>query len=232
LSDRKLVGYEALLRWQHPERGLLLPTDFLGVAEDTGAAEEIDWKIYDRVFEVAPALLADGGFISVNLSGRHFRSESLGADFLALLKRHSVAPSCVRIEVTERMLIDNPPAAKRMLENLRRDGLSVALDDFGTGYSSLSYLHQYPLQALKIDRSFVANLESDEAAGATAVVRAIQALADTLGLQVIAEGIETESQRRTLLELGCQYGQGFLLGRPQPASVWLERTAVVDRAEN
>ncbi|HEX6834251.1 MAG TPA: EAL domain-containing protein [Rudaea sp.] len=227
LSDRKLVGYEALLRWQHPERGLLLPVDFLGVAEDNGAAEEIDWQIYERVFELAPSLLADGGFISVNLSGRHFRSESLGSDFLSLLRRHNVAPSSVRIEVTERMLIDNPPAAKRLLENLRRDGLGVALDDFGTGYSSLSYLHQYPLQSLKIDRSFVANLAGEETAGAVAVVRAIQALADTLGLQVIAEGIETEGQRRILMELGCQFGQGFLLGRPQPAAVWLERTAVV-----
>jgi diguanylate cyclase (GGDEF)-like protein len=227
LADRKLIGYEALLRWQHPERGLLLPTDFLGVAEDNGAAEEIDWQMYERVFEVAPALLQDGGFISVNLSGRHFRSETLGSDFLSLLKRHNVAPSNVRIEVTERMLIDNPPAAKRMLESLRADGLSVALDDFGTGYSSLSYLHQYPLQALKIDRSFVSNLAGDETAGATAVVRAVQALADTLGLQVIAEGIETESQCQTLMELGCQFGQGFLLGRPQPAAVWLERTTIV-----
>jgi len=228
LADRSVVGYEALLRWAHPERGMLLPADFLNVAEDNGAAEQIDWQMFERVFEVAPQLLtATASFIGINLSGRHFRSDVLDQELLALLRRHRIRPENVRIEVTERMLIDNPPAAKRMLEALRRDGLSVSLDDFGTGYSSLSYLHQYPLQALKIDRSFIADLKPDEGAGSTAVVRAIQAMAGTLGMQVIAEGIETEAQRQALLDLGCEYGQGFLFARPAPAHVWIERVPTV-----
>jgi len=227
LSDRRIVGYEALLRWRHPQRGLLEPADFLGVAEDTGAAEQIDWKIFDRVFEVTAALLTTGAeYISVNLSGRHFRSETLGEEFLGLLRQHYVAPASIRIEVTERTLIENPPEVKKMLEGLRRNGLRLALDDFGTGYSSLSYLHQYPLHALKIDRSFVAELSSLETKGSVAVVRAIQALASSLDMEVIAEGIETDAQYCTLVELGCEYGQGYLFGRPQPASVWMERATV------
>ncbi|MEO8804319.1 MAG: EAL domain-containing protein [Rudaea sp.] len=223
LADRVTLGYEALLRWQHPQRGLLLPADFLSVAEESGAAEEIDWQMFNRVFEIAPALLANGGFIGINLSGRHFRSETLDQTLLDLLKRYNIAPDRVRIEVTERMLIENPPAAKRMLEALRRSGLSVSLDDFGTGYSSLSYLHQYPVQALKIDRSFISDLSLDSNGGSAPVVRAILALAGALNMQVIAEGIETEAQHDALVQLGCVYGQGFLYARPQPAHVWIER---------
>jgi len=227
LHDRSVVGYEALLRWQHPQRGLLHPADFLTVAEDNGAAEQIDWQMFERVFEVAPQLLTKPGyFIGINLSGRHFRSDVLDQELLALLRRHNIKPESVRIEVTERMLIDNPPAAKRMLEALRRDGLSVSLDDFGTGYSSLSYLHQYPLQALKIDRSFIADLVPNQTGGSSAVVRAIQAMAGTLGMQVIAEGIETEAQRQALMDLGCEFGQGFLFARPAPAHTWIEHATV------
>jgi len=231
LSNRRTVGYEALLRWRHPTRGLIEPGDFLGVAEDTGLAELIDWKIFERVFEVTPALLSTGAeFVSINLSGRHFRSPTIGEDFLALLRQHYVAPASIRIEVTERTLIDNPASVKNILEAMRRDGLSLALDDFGTGYSSLSYLHQYPLQSLKIDRSFISELHSIETKGSVAVVRAIQALADSLDMEVIAEGIETDAQYVTLVELGCLYGQGFLFGRPQPASVWLERASAFDHS--
>ncbi|MGH8042814.1 MAG: bifunctional diguanylate cyclase/phosphodiesterase [Rudaea sp.] len=223
LSDRVTIGYEALLRWQHPERGILLPADFLAVAEDTGAAELIDWQMFERVFEIAAPLL--GGeceFVGINLSGRHFRAETLDEQLLALLRRHAIEPRSVRIEVTERMLIDNPPTAKRLLDALRAQGVGVALDDFGTGYSSLSYLQQYPLQTLKIDRSFIAEL-APKKAGSNAIIRAILALAGALGLQVIAEGIETQVQHDALVALGCQFGQGFLYARPQPAHVWLER---------
>jgi diguanylate cyclase (GGDEF)-like protein len=223
LSDRVTVGYEALLRWQHPERGLLAPADFLAVAEETGAAELIDWQMFERTFEVAaPLLTGEAGFIAINVSGRHFRADTLDENLLALLRKHAIKPECVRIEVTERMLIDNPPAAKRLLDALRAHGIGVSLDDFGTGYSSLSYLHQYPVQALKIDRSFVAEMASEKS-GSTAIVRAILALAGALGMQAIAEGIETEAQHRILAQLGCQLGQGFLYARPQPAHVWLDR---------
>jgi diguanylate cyclase (GGDEF)-like protein len=223
LSDRVTVGYEALLRWQHPERGLLAPGDFLAVAEETGAAEQIDWQMFERTFEVAgPLLTGAAGFVAINVSGRHFRAETLDENLLALLRRHEIKPECVRIEVTERMLIDNPPAAKRLLDAMRAHGIGVSLDDFGTGYSSLSYLHQYPVQALKIDRSFIAEMGVEDS-GSVAIVRAILALAGALGMQAIAEGIETEAQHRILTQLGCQLGQGFLYARPQPAHVWLDR---------
>ena len=223
LSDRVTVGYEALLRWQHPERGLLAPGDFLAVAEETGAAEQIDWQMFERTFEVAgPLLTGAAGFVAINVSGRHFRAETLDENLLALLRRHQIKPECVRIEVTERMLIDNPPAAKRLLDAMRAHGIGVSLDDFGTGYSSLSYLHQYPVQALKIDRSFIAEMGVEDS-GSVAIVRAILALAGALGMQAIAEGIETEAQHRILTQLGCQLGQGFLYARPQPAHVWLDR---------
>ncbi len=223
MSDRSTIGYEALLRWQHPERGLLLPADFLAVAEDTGIAEQIDWQMFERTFEIATPLLEGGaGFIAINLSGRHFRTQSLDANLLALLEKHKIRPDHLRIEVTERMLIDNPPAAKRLLDALRAHGIGVALDDFGTGYSSLSYLHQYPVQTLKIDRSFVAGMGSENP-GSTAIVRAILALAGALGMQAIAEGVETEAQHQMLTQLGCRLGQGFLYARPQPAHVWLDR---------
>jgi EAL domain-containing protein (putative c-di-GMP-specific phosphodiesterase class I) len=127
--------------------------------------------------------------------------------------------------VTEHVLLDNPALVKRTLQKLRSAGITIALDDFGTGYSSLSYLHQFPLQALKIDRSFVAELTASGNSGSSAVVRAILALAGSLGMQVIAEGIENETQRELLLRLGCEIGQGFLFGQPQPASRWLGATA-------
>jgi len=220
LSDRRIVGFEALMRWRHPERGILLPGDFLGVAEDSGSAEQIDWLMFERVCALAPALTAGGGFISINLSGRHFRSSELDRELFEILDRHGVTPPRIRIEVTERALLENPAQVKETLISLRRRGVSVALDDFGTGYSSLSYLHQYPLQTLKIDRSFVAGLALD-GGSSNAVVRAIKALAGSLDMQVIAEGIETETQRRVLQALGCELGQGFLFGEPQPAEHWI-----------
>lgn len=221
LSDRSVVGYEALVRWRHPERGVLLPGDFLPVAEDSGSAEQIDWQMFERVCAIAPALTAQGGFISINLTARHFRLSELDRELFAILDRNGVMPSRIRIEVTERALLENPAQVKQILDGLRRRGISVALDDFGTGYSSLSYLHQYPLQALKIDRSFVAEMRPYDDGSSSAVVRAILAMAGSLGMQVIAEGIETEAQQQALEALGCEFGQGFLFGRPQPAEHWL-----------
>jgi EAL domain-containing protein (putative c-di-GMP-specific phosphodiesterase class I) len=225
LDDGRIVGYEALLRWRHPERGLLMPDSFLAVAEESGLSEQIDWLVFERVCQVAPALTAAGCFVGINLSGRHFHSADLGGRLLDLFEAHGVLPRNIRVEVTEHVLLDNPALVKRTLQKLRAAGITIALDDFGTGYSSLSYLHQFPLQALKIDRSFVAELTASDSGGSSAVVRAILALAGSLGMQVIAEGIENETQRELLLRLGCEVGQGFLFGQPQPASRWLGATA-------
>ncbi len=222
LDDGKVVGYEALLRWHHPERGLLPPQDFLLIAEECGCAEAIDWQIFEQVCIQAVRLIGIQGFISINVSGRHFRLADLDQRLLALFDQYAVPTRCIRIEVTEHTLLENPTQVKRMLKNLRSHGVGIALDDFGTGYSSLSYLNQYPFETLKIDRSFITELPADaEETQGLALVRAIQVLADSLKMKVIAEGIEEDSQRQALLRVGCRFGQGFLFARPQPAAIWL-----------
>jgi len=221
LENASIVGFEALLRWNHPERGVLAPGQFLDVAEENGLSEQIDWLMFERVCALTSALVGDNGFISVNLSGHHFRSDQLVDDFLAMLKKHRVPTSSIRVEITEHVLLENPPAVKEMMESLRQHGISISLDDFGTGYSSLSYLHQYPIQTLKVDRSFVSELKPGEISGSYVVVRAIHALADSLSMQVIPEGVETENQRAALLEIGCEFGQGYLFSKPLPAAHWL-----------
>jgi diguanylate cyclase (GGDEF)-like protein len=221
LDDGRTVGYEALLRWRHPVRGLLCPGDFLAVAEENGSSEIIDWQIFEQIASQTSVLAGADGFVSLNVSGRHFRQPDLDDRLLDLLHAHRVNPRSLRIEVTERTLLENPAQVKRMLDNLRHHGVSIALDDFGTGYSSLSYLHQYPIGTLKIDRSFIIELAKANS-HSVPVVRAIQVLADSLQMQVIAEGIEDEAQRQMLQHIGCRFGQGFLFAHPQPVEVWLK----------
>ena len=221
LDSGLVVGYEALLRWHHPERGLLAPDDFLLIAEESGVAEAIDWRIFEQVCAQALHLVSGDGFVSINVSGRHFRSADLDQRLLALFEQYAVPASCMRVEVTEHTLLENPDQVKQILQNLRAHGVGIVLDDFGTGYSSLSYLHQYPFETLKIDRSFITELPpGDEQTQGLALVRAIQVLADSLHMRVIAEGIEEESQRRALLSIGCRFGQGFLFAKAQPAANW------------
>jgi len=220
LRDQHVVGYEALLRWRHPRRGLLLPGDFLGVAEESGSVEQIDWQMFDKTCSEIPTLGANGGYVTLNVSPRHFRSPALAQQMLALLAAHDLPAHRIRLEVTEGALLDNPDQVLATLDTLRGAGVLAALDDFGTGYSSLSYLHRFPLHALKIDRSFVSALQLGGSGGSGAVVRAVLALAGTLGMEVIAEGIETNEQRDYLLEIGCEHGQGFLFSHARPALEW------------
>lgn len=223
LADGHVVGYEALLRWHHPKRGLLVPDDFLLIAEESGCVEAIDWQIFEQVCEQAETLIGTDGFVAINVSARHFRSTNLAQRLLDLFAKHAVRAQGIRIEVTEGALLENPDQVREMLETLRSHGIGISLDDFGTGYSSLSYLHQYPFDALKIDRSFITELPAgDEETPGLALVRAIQVLANSLKMQVIAEGIELESQRRALLRVGCRYGQGFLFATPEAAETWRE----------
>jgi diguanylate cyclase (GGDEF)-like protein len=225
LSDGAVLGYEALLRWRHAERGMLLPADFLAVAEESGNVEQIDWQMFEQTFKEVPRLTRDGAYVSVNVSARHFRAPDLAEQMLDLMKACSVPPVSVRIEVTEGALLDNPEQIRETLGRLRDAGVLTALDDFGTGYSSLSYLHRFPLHCLKIDRSFVADLRPGETGGSAAVVRAIRALAGSLDMEVIAEGIETTAQRDFLVELGCELGQGFLFAHPRPIEKLIEAQA-------
>ena len=220
LRDQDVIGYEALLRWRHPERGLLAPGDFLGVAEESGSVEQIDWQMFEKTCRAIPTLGMDHGYVTINVSPRHFRSPALARQMLDLFAAHHLPPHRVRLELTEGALLDNPEQVQATLDTLRRGGVLAALDDFGTGYSSLSYLHRFPLHALKIDRSFVSALQLDGGGGSAAVVRAVLALAGTLGMEVIAEGIETSEQRDYLMGIGCEQGQGFLFSRARPASEW------------
>lgn len=222
LRDGRVIGYEALLRWNHPERGVLAPGAFLQVAEASGSLEAIDWQLFERAFLVVPELLQPGQYVNLNFSPRHFRNADLDTRVLDLLTRYGVRPEQVRIEVTEGTLMENSERVARVFERLRKIGILAALDDFGTGYSSLSYLHRFPLQTVKIDRSFVLDLAAGESGGSTAVVRAILALSRSQSLEVVAEGVETDEQRRLLLDLGCELGQGYYFARPKSLAQILE----------
>jgi len=216
LEDASVVGYEALLRWRHSERGLLLPGEFLNVAEDNGSIEQIDWQMFALSCRDAQRLPVKSAYISINVSARQMRAFDFDQSVLRLVDASGLARHRVRLEVTEGALLENPDHVRRLLEVLREAGILVQLDDFGTGYSSLSYLHRFPIHSLKIDRSFVADLKPGQVGGSAAVVKAIHALADSLDLEVIGEGIETHAQCQALRDLGCQMGQGFLFARPLP----------------
>ena len=216
LADGAVVGYKALLRWHHESRGLLVPADFIGVGEDTGLIEEVDWMLYRRVMRWMRDL--PSGYVSINVSPRHLRSDDFAKRLLQMVDDAGADPRRLRIEITEVALLDDSPRALRMLNHLRSRGVGALLDDFGTGFSALSYLHRFPIQAIKIDRSFVAGLTGASRSESLALVRAILALAGTLGIDSVGEGVETSTQSDLLLGLGCQYGQGYLFGRPEPAA--------------
>ncbi|GAB2611698.1 EAL domain-containing protein [Novilysobacter erysipheiresistens] len=225
LGDNAVIGHEALLRWRHHSRGLLCPGEFIGVGEDNGLIEEIDWLMYAQV--ISRLSVCSAGYISINVSPRHFRSDDFADRLLRLIDAAGADARRLRIEITEVALLDDVPRALRTLHLLRHHGVLAQLDDFGTGYSALSYLHRFPIECLKIDRSFVAGLTGDSRHESIAVVRAIQALAGALGIHTIGEGIETDEQRAMLRELGCDYGQGYLLGRPAEQMLPAESIALI-----
>jgi diguanylate cyclase (GGDEF)-like protein len=216
LDGGAVTGYEALMRWRHPHRDLLAPAEFLAIAEESGLAEAMDWQVYELVFAQGWALVERGGYLSINVGARHFRSNRFVPDLLQLMERYEFSPALLRVEVTERTLLDDPDQAGAQMRALREAGVGLALDDFGTGYSSLSYLHQFPLSALKVDRSFILALDAESRNNAQAVLRAICTLGRSLGMEVIAEGIETTHQLETVRLLGCELGQGFLFSQPKP----------------
>ena len=215
LVDGAVAGYEALMRWRHPQRGMLAPGAFLPVAEAIGIMEALDWQVFEAALRAIPRLLGPGQYVNLNLSPRHFRAADLDARFLACIDAHGVDPAQVRIEITEGALLENAEQIGAVFDRLNARGVQVALDDFGTGYSSLSYLHRFNMHTLKVDRSFVGDLDPGEERNSTAVVRAILALSRAQGMEVVAEGIETEEQRAALIALGCELGQGYLFARPE-----------------
>jgi len=217
-DGNEVVGYEALIRWNHPRRGVLRPGDFVRVAEDSGLIEVIDWRMFELSCSGFKRDAAPDTFVTINVSARHLRHVDFDVRLLQLLVRTGLSPSRVIVEVTEGALLDNPERVRDTLERLLAAGVGAALDDFGTGYSSLSYLHSLPLRMLKIDKSFVQELRNGAHTNSTTVVEAILALAHALGIHVIAEGIETEIQHAALKAMGCEMAQGYLLGYPGPLS--------------
>jgi EAL domain-containing protein (putative c-di-GMP-specific phosphodiesterase class I) len=208
------VGVEALVRWQHPVRGLLEPCDFLAVAEDTGLIRPIGAWVLGQACTFLAELHARGERlkVSVNLSARQLEDPTFVDEVAEIIERTGVDPESVVLEITETVLIEEAGAVCAALEHLRDFGISVAIDDFGTGYASLTYLKQLPVDILKIDMSFVRGLghsHNDEA-----ITRAVVELADALGLDVIAEGVESGMQRDTLVAMGCPSAQGYLFAKP------------------
>jgi diguanylate cyclase (GGDEF)-like protein/PAS domain S-box-containing protein len=218
LGDGSVAAYEALIRWQSPERGLVSPADFLPLAEETGLIVPIGrWVLATAAAQVA-AWRREGHdvAVSVNVSNRQFWHGDLVEQVREVLALHSLSPVGLRLEITEGVVMHKPGPAERMLQDIARLGVALDVDDFGTGYSSLEVLHRFPIAALKIDRSFVVRIEQDVKSGE--LVRAIVMMAISLGMDVVAEGIETETQDAYLRTLGCSYGQGYLYGRPVPAN--------------
>jgi EAL domain-containing protein (putative c-di-GMP-specific phosphodiesterase class I) len=217
LSTRKIIGLEALIRWDHPERGIIPPMDFIPLAEKSGLILPIgDWGLAEACKQIQTWCREDSRHgslrVCVNLSARQFSRVGLADHVEALLLQSGISSRQLGLEMTESSLIPNIQTALEVLGSLRKLGVSLLMDDFGTGYSSLNHLHSFPFDVLKIDRSFVGRMtEGDQP---LQIVRTIIELARVLGMEVVAEGIETLEQYRLLRQLGCRFGQGFLFARP------------------
>ncbi len=219
LGTMQLSGFESLIRWQHPQRGLIPPNEFIPVAEETGLIIPITyWMLEESCRRIVRFQQLDPNgsplFLSVNLSGKHFAHGDIVEQIQDIIIKTQIAPQCLKLEITESAVMDNPEKAIAMLKRLKNLGLQLSIDDFGTGYSSLSYLHRFPIDTLKVDRSFVGTMEDGTENGE--IVRTVIALAKALNLDVVAEGIETIHQLHQLRILGCEYGQGYLFSRPVP----------------
>ena len=225
LSSGRVVGAEALLRWQHPRRGLLPPASFIPLAEETGLIVSIGLWVIEEACRRVAALSGPGAttHVSVNLSARQLQEPDLVVQVQAALARAGLPPSRLVLEVTESLIMVDPRSMIPRLRELKDLGLRLAVDDFGTGYSSLAYLKGLPVDEIKIDRSFVMGMDSSE--DDATIVRSTIDLGRNLGLEVVAEGVETEAVWDTLSSLGCTVAQGYYLSRPVPPAdlrAWLE----------
>jgi diguanylate cyclase (GGDEF)-like protein/PAS domain S-box-containing protein len=225
LETARISGFEALVRWEHPERGLVGPDQFIPLAEETGLVVPIGSWVLEQACRQAAQWHADGApvSISVNLSPRQLAEPTLPATIAAVLDRSGVDPTRVWLEITESTLMRDAESAVSMLHALRSLGVRLAVDDFGTGYSSMTYLKRFPVDSLKVDRSFVDGLGREPEA--TAICTAVVSLAHALGMGAVAEGVETPEQLAALRALGCEHAQGYLFGRPAPAERFGIRTS-------
>jgi len=218
-SNGEIIGFEALVRWQHPRRGTVTPAEFIPIAEESDLIVEIgEWVLREACREAAS--WNDELQVAVNVSAIQFRRGDLQGLVRTVLHESGIPPARLELEITEGVLIENVARAASMLNALKTLGVRIALDDFGTGYSSLSYLQSLPLDRIKIDQSFIASLGRTDRS--LAVVRAVIGLAHGLGLPVLAEGVETNDQLRTLIREGCDEMQGYLIGRPRPVEVYAD----------
>ena len=217
MDSERVQGFEALLRWHHPSRGLVMPDEFIGTVEDTSLVAPIGWwviehachqlAIWQRLFPVTPALA-----MSINVSGKLFLTDDMAKRLAVLLEDCGLAPNTVRLEITERVVMDHGDLVLSTLSDLRELGVELHIDDFGTGYSSLSYLQRFRYDTLKIDRSFVQTMT--EKIDSSAIVETIITLGVTLGMKVVAEGVETADQVKRLRAMRCPSAQGYWYSRP------------------
>lgn len=215
LQSGKILGMEALIRWNHPIRGLVLPIEFIPVAEDSGLIVEIGkWVIHEacRQTKIWQACGLPELRVSANISAVQFRNADLYTVVARALESSALDASYLELEITESVLMENDSRSRKTLERFHNLGIQLSLDDFGTGYSSLSYLKSFPMDTIKIDRSFIRDIHTDP--DDTAIVRAIVGLGQALNLSVIAEGVETKEQERYLVDQGCRIAQGYLYSKP------------------
>ncbi|HXM33603.1 MAG TPA: EAL domain-containing protein, partial [Pyrinomonadaceae bacterium] len=222
LSDQRLVGFEALARWDSSELGPISPVQFIPLAEETGLVIPLGMAVLNEAcrqmhewhneFPWGPKLS-----VSVNISGKQLQQSSLVDHIKESLRKTKLDPECLHLEITESVIMENAQEVTEMLAQLKALGVKLSIDDFGTGYSSLSYLHRFPFDILKIDRSFVSRMGTDKES--SGIIETILILADKLGKRAIAEGVETPDQLAELVAAGCDYGQGYLFARPLPSEV-------------
>jgi len=229
LENGNLAGFEALIRWQHPERGFVNPSDFIPLAEDTGLIIPIGMWILRKACQQLcqwqwQSAANRNLFMSVNLSSKQVSQPDLVSQIRGVLEETNVDARHLKLELTESAVMQNADMAARLLKRLKALGVQLSIDDFGTGYSSLGYLHKFPVNTLKIDRSFIGRIGED--AENIEIVRTIVSLAENMGMDVVAEGVETLSQLTQLRKLNCQYGQGYLFSRPvdpDSVSAWITK---------
>jgi len=217
LKTEKIYGFEALVRWPHPRRGMLSPIEFIPCMEETGLIVFVGMMVLKEACQQLYQWHKQGWTdltVSVNLSVRQFSCPSLLADIDRILAETGVNPAYLKLEITESAIMDNPTTAIALTEQLRSRQIQISIDDFGTGYSSLNYIHRLPVDYLKIDRSFINQMQ--EGSSNCQIVRTIIALSNQLGLAVVAEGIETLEQLQILRDLKCEFGQGYLFSKPLP----------------
>lgn len=216
-DSNQLCGYEALIRWNHPEKGLVYPDKFIGIAEESGKIQDIGYWVIREVCKVIKMRLLHSGEcyrVAVNLSPRQFTDPDLLDNMRKIIRSVEIDARFLEIEITESTLMENVGYAIHILNQLKELGITIAIDDFGTGYSSLAMLKRLPVDKLKIDRSFVKELNSDDSD--QKIVQALISMAHTLQISVVAEGIETQEQLNLLRQYGCDFGQGYLFSKPVP----------------